>query len=213
MEPTILIALIGMIGVIVTAGANYYKIYNDNKSLEKTNAELNLELEDLSLKTVMDLVTTNKIQQIVLDMFKKTKVDRFLILIATNGKTELKYATVIFEMHDSIPEAIYSYGAASRYVKFKFDEHYRDSLRYIEKEGFMNIDVNSLPDNVAIKDIYKMEKIKHSKWMFFKRMPINKDNDRLFFGSAATHSDEPYTNEERIVIRYTRDLINETLFG
>ena len=186
-------ALLGTIGVIAAAYINTLK--QENKELKRKN-------KDLSQELVFDLSTFNEINQIVADMFRTTKSDRFLILAATNGTTELRQATVLYEQHfiDGENKAVLSLGATQRYKNYEFDSHYLQTLKRceIEKNGVF-FEVANMPD-CDLKNIYDLEQIKHSSVHFLSRNKIDDNNDRLFYCSVATHNPTNYCQQGRTLI-------------
>lgn len=186
-------ALLGTIGVIAAAYINTLK--QENKELKRKN-------KDLSQELVFDLSTFNDINKIVADMFRTTNSDRFLILAATNGTTELRQATVLYEQHfiDGESKAVLSLGATQRYKNYEFDNHYLQTLKRceIEKNGvFFN--VAEMPD-CDLKNIYDLEQIKHSSVHFLSRNKIDDKNDRLFYCSVATHNPTNYCQQGKTLI-------------
>lgn len=182
---TIGAALLGTLGVIGAAYINNLK--QENKDLKQKN-------KDLSQELVFDLSTFNEINYIVADMFRTTKSDRFLILAATNGTTELRQATVLYEQHfiDGESKAVLSLGATQRYKNYQFDDHYLKTLKQceIEKNGVF-FEVANMPD-CDLKNIYDLEQVKYSSVHFLSRNKIDDNNDRLFYCSVATHNEANY---------------------
>lgn len=186
-------AFLGTIGVVAAAYINTLK--QENKELKKKN-------KDLSQELVFDLSTFNEINHIVADMFHTTKSDRFLILAATNGTTELRQATVLYEQHfiDGESKAVLSLGATQRYKNYEFDSHYLQTLKRceIEKNGVF-FDVAEMPE-CDLKSIYELEQVKYSSVHFLSRNKIDESNDRLFYCSVATHNPTNYCKQGRTLI-------------
>jgi hypothetical protein len=186
-------AFLGTIGVVAAAYINTLK--RENKELKKKN-------KDLSQELVFDLSTFNEINHIIADMFQTTKSDRFLILAATNGTTELRQATVLYEQHyiDGESKAVLSLGATQRYKNYQFDSHYLQTLKRceIEKNGVF-FDVAEMPE-CDLKSIYELEQVKYSSVHFLSRNKIDTNNDRLFYCSVATHNPTNYCKQGRTLI-------------
>lgn len=186
-------AFLGTLGVVAAAYINTLK--QENKELKKKN-------EDLSQELVFDLSTFNEINQIVANMFRTTKSDRFLILAATNGTSELRQATVLYEQHfiDGESKAVLSLGATQRYKNYEFDNHYLQTLKRceIEKKGVF-FEVATMPD-CDLKSIYELEQVKHSSVHFLSRNKIDDKNDRLFYCSVATHNPTNYCVQGKTLI-------------
>ncbi len=186
-------AFLGTLGVISAAYINTLK--RENKELKKKN-------EDLSQELVFDLSTFNEINHIVADMFKNTHSDRFLILAATNGKTELRQASVLYEQHfiDGQSKAVLSLGATNKYQNYIFDKHYLKTLKQceIERDGVF-FDVAEMEDS-DLKNIYQSEGVTFSSVHFLSRNKIDNENDRLFYCSVATHGSENFCKQGKTLI-------------
>lgn len=186
-------ALLGTLGVIGAAYINSLK--RENKILKQKNRDLSQEL-------VFDLSTFNEINSIVGQMFKNTHSDRFLILAATNGKTELRQASVLYEQHfiDGENKAVLSLGATNKYQNYVFDKHYLKILKQceIERDGVF-FEVATMEDS-DLKNIYESEGVKFSSVHFLSRNKIDEVNDRLFYCSVATHGDESFRRQDKTLI-------------
>lgn len=186
-------ALLGCIGVVSAAYITSLK--RENKVLKKQN-------EDLSQELVFNLSTFNEINHVVSDMFKNTHSDRFLILAATNGKTELSQATVLYEQHfiDGQSKAVLSLGATNKYQNYIFDKHYLKTLKQceIERDGVF-FEVAKMED-CDLKNIYDSEAVKFSSVHFLSRNKMDENNDRLFYCSVATHGEENFCKQGKALI-------------
>lgn len=196
-----------IISIITVIGGAAIKFYFDAKTIKKKyefekqeNNILKEEIKDKSLAIQMDLEMLNSIKEIVEDVLYKTKADRFLILTATNGKTNLRFATAIYEHHKKTPKVVLSIGATGKYVKFEFDSEYRKMLKDCEVNGVVNLNVEKMPAS-DLKDIYEAEKINFSNVYFLMRGKIDEDNDRLFYCSVSTHDELDFTKTENIITK------------
>jgi hypothetical protein len=171
-----------------------------NLKLKKKNEQLIEKVEDVSLSLEMDLVLLNSIQEIASKILMSTNAERFLILTATNGQRDLRFANAIYEHHDTNPKINLSVGATGKYVKFEFDSHYKEMLKQAEMFGFVNYDVNAMVD-CDLKFIYDSENITFSNVFFLIRSKIDESNDRMFYCSIATHQDKPFTPAETIIMK------------
>ena len=196
--------VIAFIGIIVPAA----NLYFENKKLKKENKNLKQEVEDISQPIEMDLKFFNSIKDIVENIFQITKADRFLILTATNGTKEMKFATAVYEQHNKNEKISLSIGATSKYVRFEFDSEYKRMLKEAENVGPINLNVEKMQP-CDLKIIYEAEQIKHSKVFFLVRMKIDDINDRVFYCSVATKSEHEYTKVERLLIRTQIDKMKQ----
>lgn len=192
--------MVGVIGMFVPA----YKLYLENKQLKAKNVELNDKIEDLSLSLQLDLQTFNDIKSVAENILHNTKGDRFLILTATNGVRDMRFATAVYEHHKKSPKITLSLGATGKYVKFEFDSAYKQMLKDAENLGALDIDVENMSD-CDLKAIYRNEDIKHSRINFLFRAKIDDRNDRLFYSSVATHDDKRFTQGEKVIIKQNID--------
>jgi hypothetical protein len=190
---TLVTALLGCIGVISAAYITTLK--RENNALKRQN-------KDLSQELVFDLSTFNEINNVVAEMFKNTHSDRFLILAATNGKAELRQATVLYEQHFINGEAkgVLSLGATNKYKNYVFDSHYLHTLKQceIERDGVF-FEVAKMPE-CDLKNIYENEGVTFSSVHFLSRNKIDSDNDRLFYCSVATHGSTNFCKQGKTLI-------------
>ena len=129
-----------------------------------------------------------------------TNAERFLILTATNGQRDLRFANAIYEHHDTNPKVNLSIGATGRYVKFEFDSHYKEMLKQAERHGHVSYDVEAMQD-CDLKYLYIAEEITFSNVFFLIRTKIDDENDRMFYCSIATHKGKPFTQAETMIMK------------
>lgn len=213
-------AIIASVCTLITTlvlGYWKYKVDKDKKDLEidKINIAHKEELtslrEELSncakeyydyeikidfFNRIMDLSNVSKIKYAVDEIFQRTKADRFLILVAINGKHDFNVVSVIYEQHAHSDSTV---SAIGRYHNISIDSHYKEMLKITEQMPVVNLHTDEMPESL-LKDFYKMEGVKHSKIRFLARKPIDNDNDFLVYSSCATHEDEAFTREERALI-------------
>lgn len=218
MDSSILSELIGGIVAIVLAVIAYLekrKVKQKDAQIaslqeEKKSSELRLNLVD----KILDIALLGKIQDAVKIMFNETKADRFLILVAINGKVNFNVVSVIYEQHK---DSEYRGNAIARYKNLEIDEDYRIMLKNAEVNSFIEIEVETMRD-CLLKRIYQVEGIKHSKVRHLLRLPIDDDNDVLIYSSVATHENEYFnvlektiflTQYNATVIPSIRQMINE----
>lgn len=192
---------------LITASGLWFKTYLDyrtelkkRQNLSKENETLKQEVYDLSLPVEMDLQTFNDIKDIVEEIFYATKTDRFLILTATNGVKDMRFATAVYEHHKHKEKVALSIGATSKYIKFEFDSAYRLMLKRAEAEGCVVLNTDEM-EECDLKAIYDSEEVKHSVVSFIMRAKMDAQNDRLFYCSTATHTETAFTKNELVHIR------------
>jgi hypothetical protein len=175
-------------------------LHIQNKRLKQSNDKLKETVKDASLSLEMDLVLLNSIQEIATNILIKTSAERLLILTATNGKKDMRFANAIYEHHSTNPKINLSIGATGKYVKFEFDSHYKEMLKQAENYGVVNYNVNDM-NGCDLKYIYDSEGIKHASIFFLIRTKIDENNDRMFYCSIATHKEEAFTQIDQVIMR------------
>lgn|GEM_PF-3334563 len=186
--PAVLTFLIAFGGLLF----KYFQYKTENKKLLKEKKESDLKLDIFD--KVMDLTSINNIKMAVDRVFETTIADRFLILIAINGKDDFNYVSVIFEQHKSKELAV---NATARYKNIEIDKAYKEMLRQAERstEKVIHLNVENMED-CLLKSFYEMEGVNHAKVRHLLRKPIDRDNDVLIYSSLATHKEHGYTLQE-----------------
>jgi len=188
-----------LIGVLVPA----YLLHKREIAKHKLEiSKLNLEKKQDKLKLdffnrAMDLSRINPIINAVNRLFKETVADRFLILIAINGKTDFNIVSVIFEQHNDNKHPVNAIGT---YRNIEVDNAYRNMLKLSEINGAYDIDVSKMNDCI-LKSFYEYEGVKHSKVRFLDRQKIDNDNDFVIYSSLATHKNKSYNKIEEAIIK------------
>ena len=176
--------------------ALYYKYKKDDAEEDLKDLE-----DDLKYDVNIRLEDASKLQSLITELMKNTKVDRFLMFIAENGgKAPLTFTSAILETHKNNMYFMLSVGATNRYVKYRFDEPYRKQLQYIEstKSGAY-IEVSTM-DPCDLKEIYKSENVKHSSIWFHKRQILSEEKHVIIYSSFATHNEVAFTPKEKSMI-------------
>jgi len=205
-------ALTPIIVCIIGLAIPIYKLYTENKKLKSSNVFLSEKIEDLTISLQLELQTFNGIKDIAENILHNTRADRFLILTATNGTKDMRFATAVYEHHKTNPKVILSLGATGKYIKFEFDSCYKKMLKDAELYGSVDLVVDEMED-CDLKYIYDNEEVKHSKVNFLFRGKIDDKNDRLFYSSIATHDKKKFSKKEDSIIKMNIDklkyLLNE----
>jgi hypothetical protein len=156
----------------------------------------------------------NLLKDIIDDLFKKTKVDRFLILVAKNGKEDFKFATAIYEQHSDTDKVKLSFGAVGKYVNFQFDDNYKQMLKEAELKGLYRFDAVKEPDS-DLKNIYLAEGVKYSSIYFLKRIKDydGEGNDCILYSSFATHNNQGFDSNDHIAKKIVVDKIKSSIIN
>jgi hypothetical protein len=186
------VLLTGAIGAAGTIGAAIAAAKLDKK-VRRLESEANIErISRKAASCLDDFLVMGSLYRSVKDIFKSTRADRFLIMIAVNGRTDFKHVTVIYQQFDKYDLYI---DAMRIYKNMEIDAEYKKMLREARMNGTVLLDTNEMPDQI-IKDIYLDEGVWHSKVKMMAKKSIDEDNDMLIFTSIATHNIDPYTNNE-----------------
>jgi hypothetical protein len=184
----------GAIGAIATALTGWFarrrkKLKDENTSLADRNAKLaRFILNDFQL--------FNELGTIIDDIFANTSAERFVLLSATNGASDFRNVSAMYDRDDKINPG----EAVRRYANVKIDTHYQGVLKSAEHNGPFRF-VTSEAQDCLLKDIYRAEGVTESKVMFLRRIPMSDGNDRIFYCTVATRSPEGFTDDERVLIR------------
>lgn len=197
--------LFGFLGVIISSFIAA-KALIKSKVIEKENKELKKNFNALDI--LFDFSVFNKIVYQVNELFATTKADRYLTLYATNGKTDFRFVTSMFEHHKNNEYLKLSAGAVNKYVKLQFDAHYLNLIKEAEHVGPVFLEVIEMPE-CDLKNIYISEKILHSCVMFLNRIQIDNDNDLILFCSIATHSPEHFTPTEITIFKQAHGVLKD----
>lgn len=194
------LALISCLSILVPAYLIHIReIRNRHKKeilgIEKAGKDNVIKLAVLD--SIMDLTYVNSIKNAVDRMFDATIADRFLILMAINGKDNFNSVSVIFEQHKNRKLAI---NATARYRNVDIDSMYRDMLKQAEREGMVTLETSKM-EPCLLRDFYEYEKVSHAKVRHLLRKSVDEDNDVLIYSTLATHIDRPFSRLELSFIK------------
>lgn len=201
--------LVGSISVAtIGAIASVYIAKSTNNLLAKNKA-LDIELERQKLNTlqtavkydiVMNLLKFAQYQKIynfVSDLIAKSNIDRVLIFVAINGKTDLKHVTCIFQkFRDDLTEV----DAVSVYKDLEVDKEYVYLLKRMELENGITLEADKITPSL-IKTIYETEKVKWSRWEFLGRLSVDEKSDIVAYCSCSTFKDIGIDSKDLLAIK------------
>lgn len=141
------------------------------------------------LDKVLEFASFNAIKEAVEELFSTTRADRFLVLIAVNGKVDFNMISVIFEQHKKGNSKV---NAIARYRSLSIDSKYREMLKESEKNGMLIIKTADM-DDCLLRQIYEIEGVQESMIRHLIREHIDDDNDVLVYSSLATHDKRGFT--------------------
>lgn len=208
---SILVGLFSALSVIIVAFfkwkeaiLNYKKAIQEKDDLirshevEKRNIEVKLEF----FNRIHSVKFFNDINNAVDKIFKYTSADRFLILIAINGKTDFNIVTSIFERRKDNDKK----HVRPRYENIPIDEPYKNMLKEAERKELIKLTTQSMEQS-KLKSFYEYEKVNFSHVRFLSRKPIDDDNDFIVFSSLATHGASDFTTMEIVLSQLQFDSI------
>lgn len=208
METSVLVAIISGVVTIGVSVLTYFRELRmkklqaqidreriESKQREKDAEERNLKLG--ALDRLLDFQSFNEIRDSVDRMFKNTKADRFMIIIAMNGVTDFRVVSVIFEQHKSEKWKV---NAIIRYRDVEIDDEFRRNLKRVEVEGSICFNVAEMTPQL-LKDFWVIEKVKFARLRFLHRQSLDDRNDVVIYSSIATHESEPFTHLEEAIIK------------
>lgn len=194
-----------ILGFMAATAPVFYKLWRDQKrkknQIEKLYQSNSFEINFKDL---------NSINSLVQSVLNQSQVSRFLLISAVNGKDEFNFVSVLYEQLDLNDGFKLSIGATSKYVDLKTDQHYKNTLKFIENVDPFYVCVDEM-EHSELKQIYESEDLKYSMVHFLKRIPIDKENDRLMFCSWASTENEEYDHGLRSKLTSTSKLISEYL--
>lgn len=202
MDSTIIVAIISALGAFLIALIPYFLRKKEDSKIKNKPVDIDVELFKF-----------NDLRESVDRVLAETSADRFLILMAHNGKEEMRFATAIYEQHKNTDKTIFSFGATNKYIKIEFDDEYRRMLKTSEKESVFRMETTKMPESL-LKNIYISEKIIYSNCYFIKRYHEYKsdDKDLILYCTLATHSEKPFDVTDEVKFKTFVDYLKNELF-
>jgi hypothetical protein len=192
----------GLLSIIVSSiGTLVVKHWLDTRKREDVN-----ELSDAEIKLTLSEV--NEINQRVLDLENSVHVDRFLILKAENGKSDPRFATVIYEQYRNREPFI----ASLVYRKIRIDDYYREMLKTTEANDLLQMETAKMPQDAKLKGFYENELVLFSNCYFLTRYQLhNTEKWIVLYCTVATKQDKPFsrrdTNQIGLFIDYLKEIL------
>lgn len=196
LTPELLTSLGGFL-VVIGGGVKFLlnrkdKLHREDiarKDIEHKQEVERLTLLNLTSKVNLNILYSlqklrvyNQLEVFATELFKLFGADRFLVLLAVNGKTDPNIVSAVFgeeseEYKSDIP-------VVDRYIQVPIDETYKEMIRIIRRVGFVVYKVDEMPEG-QLKEFYKEEKVKYSLVFFLKRYNLNDNDDAVLFCSLA----------------------------
>ena len=179
---TVLVAIIGLIGVIVSSGAGYLRLVIEKRKLAQAQLEMRFQRAALSFPEFVE--EWSEISAALIGLMEETAIDRFLILRAWNGHLVPRWTTAMYQMRSANQKPV-------AYVHFELDTDYVSKLREITIQNSVYIETEALQDHTALKRVYEAEGITAS---FIAHLATHegpvKGSKSHTYCSFATHSPE-----------------------
>ncbi len=147
---TLLVAMIGFMGVIVSSGAGYLRLMIEKRKLAQAELEMRFQRAALSFPEFVE--EWGEISAEIVRLLAETTVDRFLILRAWNGYMEPRWTTCMYQMRSAGQTPI-------AYVHFELDTDYVSRLREVTAKNNVYLIVDELPHDAVLSEIYRAEGI------------------------------------------------------
>ncbi len=145
---SMLVALIGFMGVVVSSGAGYLRLLIEKRKLAQAHLEMRFQRAALSFPEFVE--EWHEISHDILALMDETVVDRFLVLRAWNGHMEPRWTTAMFQLRvdGQMPVA---------YVHFELDIDYVGRLREVSIKNNVYLVTADLPLDSALSEVYRAE--------------------------------------------------------
>jgi hypothetical protein len=182
----VVIALIGLAGVIATASVGILKVAIERHKLIQAEQEVRFQRAALSFPEFVE--EWDEIGKELVRLISETEVDRFMILRAWNGYLEPRWTTAVYQLRaaEQAPVA---------YVHFELDEDYVHRVKQIAKGGPISMITAELPHS-EIKRVYMAEGVTASMWAHLDSFETTDGRSRaVAYCSFATHVDTLLTEK------------------
>ena len=179
-------SIIGACAVVASATMGY--LATTRQRLKKEQAENEMDLQRAALDFTGFLSEWSGVQEELEVLMRDSEVDRFLILRAWNGHLTPRWTTAIYQVRRGKQSPV-------QYIHFELDGDYVERLKHIDANGFMYLDVDSLPES-AIKQIYSAEGVTASAWYHLESLGFQGGKSRaVTYCSFATHDESKLTED------------------
>lgn len=178
----VVVAVIGLLGVVITAYIGYAQAAASRESLAQTEREM--KFQSAALDFAAFITEWGDTMQDLEELMRDTVIDRFLILRAWNGYMEPRWTTAVLQVRQGNQKLI-------SYVHYELDTDYIDRLRHICSSGRSKFRTNELPETAAIRKIYELEGIKSAIWYMLDQSVIpGSDSRAITYCSFAALTDD-----------------------
>lgn len=164
MEPIVITSLIGVSGVMLTAGLAFATAWKERILRVEAQHELRMQSDSLDFSRFM--TEWDDTYRDLSNILNETNIDRFMIFRAWNGHLEPRWTTSIFQVRKGLATPI-------SYVHIELDVDYVERLREVSARRPVKFLVSSLPPSV-LKGMYDAEGISAAMWAHIETSPVGK---------------------------------------
>ena len=198
LDGQVIAALLGLIGVAITAGFGYAGIIKQRQWRIQAENELHLQAAALSFGDFIH--EWEAIHEDLAQLMEETCIDRFLLLRAWNGEVDPRWTTAIWQVHQGVHKPV-------SYVHFELDLDYLMRLRQaIDIPGGVAFSTSEINGDSAIRAIYESEGVKSAAWFFLAKHVIpDRPGTALTYCSFASSQREQLLPETVVRCRLIAD--------
>lgn len=177
----IVVALIGLSGVILTAGIGVMRVQLERKRLNQAEHEVRFQRAALGFPEFVE--EWGEIGAELIKLMEETTIDRFMVLRAWNGHLEPRWTTAVYQLRAAGQAPV-------AYIHFELDQDYISRVQKIVQEGPQLMVTAKLPHS-EIKRVYKAEGVTASMWAHLDTFQSSDGVSKaLAYCSFGTHSHE-----------------------
>jgi len=175
----IVVALIGLAGVIFTATVGIIKVQYERKRLNQAEHEIRFQRAALGFPEFVE--EWGEIGQALIRLMEETTIDRFMVLRAWNGHLEPRWTTAVYQLRSAGQAPV-------AYIHFELDQDYVTRVQKIAYSGPQVMVTSKLPP-CEIKRVYQAEGVTASMWAHLDSFESSDGISKaLAYCSFATHS-------------------------
>lgn len=175
----IVVALIGLAGVILTASVGIVKVQFERRKLDQAEHEVRFQRAALGFPEFVE--EWGEIGAELIKLMEETSIDRFMVLRAWNGHLEPRWTTAVYQLRATGQAPI-------AYIHFELDQDYVSRVQKIVHHGPQLMVTSKLPHS-EIRRVYQAEGVTASMWAHLDTFESSDGVSRaLAYCSFATHS-------------------------
>jgi|GEM_PF-3120287 hypothetical protein len=187
-----IVTQIGAVAVAMVAAYQAIRLERMRKESKRKDVQIKESSKNFSaLSLLVDFELISTVYSRVDEVFRNTNIDRFLLIIAVNGRDVFNVVSVVYERHRGrIDEGgrRVDINAIGRYSHIRIDSDYKDMLHSVETKGRVMVVTDQMTKDSMLYNIYDLEGVTAAAVYPVTRMRIDDHNDMLLFCSYATHS-------------------------